>query len=124
MAASPVLTTGAWAQGQTGTQQQERVAPPEITPEMQQFLELLRIDDTIDVMRNEGLNYGSTLAEDMLPDVDLTSWERHIERIYDADKMRRLIVGGLAREVDAEALPAIRAGMLERGLEHEAAFLA
>lgn len=64
------------------------------------LIDALRMDDTVAIMRQEGLLYGEDLAAEMMPEADLTSWRAHLERLYDADKMQALVEAGLAAELE------------------------
>ncbi len=58
------------------------------------LIEALKIDDTIKIMREEGLIYGVEVGHDMLPEDDMVGWEKEISRIYDTERMQRIIEGG------------------------------
>lgn len=49
----------------------------------------MQIDQIIAVMREEGLDYAKTLQADMFPGSGNRGWIAEVERIYDADRMRR-----------------------------------
>lgn len=55
------------------------------------LLDALRIDDTVQIMREEGLVYGAELGAEMLPDVSEDRWQSIVSRIYDPAKMEVLI---------------------------------
>lgn len=67
---------------------------------MEALLEAIRIGDTVKIMREEGLLYGESLAEDMMPEADLGSWRAHMGRIYDTSRMRALVGTRLAAELE------------------------
>lgn len=77
--------------------------------QMQVLLEALRVGDTLEIMREEGLLYGESLAQDMMPEADIASWTAHVERIYDPAKMRRLVSERLSAELEGVALAPINA---------------
>ena len=66
---------------------------------MTRLIDALRMDDTVAIMREEGLLYGEDLAAEMMPEADLTSWRAHLERLYDSAKMQKLVEAGLAAEL-------------------------
>ncbi|SFA95404.1 hypothetical protein SAMN05421688_1822 [Poseidonocella pacifica] len=53
------------------------------------FWDALRLDETLEIMRAEGLDYSRTLAEGMLPTGASATWMGQVDRIYDLDEMRR-----------------------------------
>ncbi len=59
--------------------------------DMDRLLALMAFDQTVLIMREEGLRYGQEIARDLLPDADLDNWRQTVSRIYDSDKMFRLI---------------------------------
>lgn len=56
--------------------------------QLQDLFEALHIEATIDVMHDEGVEYGREIGQDMLPEADSVSWQRVVERIHDKDWMR------------------------------------
>lgn len=62
--------------------------------------DLLKMDQILSVMRDEGLEYGRTLEEDMFPGQGGAAWQAEVARIYDPAMMRRefdaALVAGLA----------------------------
>lgn len=59
--------------------------------DVDRLIDLLQFEETVAIMREEGLRYGGQVAEDMLPDADMKSWQATVSQIYDADKMLSLI---------------------------------
>lgn len=53
----------------------------------QDLLDALRLDDMVEIMHREGLDYGADLGEEMMPGRDLSEWKREVGRVYDLDKM-------------------------------------
>lgn len=51
----------------------------------------LRMDDTLAIMRDEGLSYGDDLARDMLGTAPDAAWRAVVARVYDTDKMAALL---------------------------------
>jgi hypothetical protein len=62
----------------------------------------LQMDETVRIMREEGLHFGQSLAEDMLPDADPASWARRVSQLYDISMMRGLVRERLARALDGQ----------------------
>ncbi len=56
---------------------------------------VLRLDDVVRIMREEGLNLGRDLARDMLPDAGAAVFERQVARLYDLDRMTGMISADL-----------------------------
>ncbi|MFP7672884.1 DUF2059 domain-containing protein [Marivita sp. S0852] len=52
-----------------------------------ELLEALGVPQIVDVMRDEGIVYGDTLAADMVPGGSTPSWDATVARIYDEDRM-------------------------------------
>ena len=52
---------------------------------LDRLMEVLRISDTIEIMREEGRGYGEDVAAEMLPGADAESWEKTVMRIHDPD---------------------------------------
>jgi len=68
----------------------------------------LRIDDVVDVMRQEGLKYGSDLEEELFPGAGGTRWRAAVDLIYDPATMRRRFDERFSSEIaeDADAIAA------------------
>ena len=61
------------------------------------LMKVLRIADTIDIMREEGRRYGADVAAEMLPGADRESWDDTVMRIHDPERMERLIRQGFSQ---------------------------
>lgn len=68
------------------------------------LLAALRVQDTVAIMREEGLAYAESLAQEMMPEADLDSWQASVERIYDADKMQHLVEARMTSALEDENL--------------------
>lgn len=73
----------------------EQAVPAEIGA----LLQTLHIDGLIGVMQAEGLDYGTALREEMLPDKTPAAWMAVVGHIYDTGRMRREFETALAREL-------------------------
>lgn len=74
--------------------------------DLDRLVDLLRFEETIGIMHDEGLRYGGELADGMLPDADRQSWIATVSRIYDEDKMLALISTDFRDELaDANLAP-------------------
>ncbi|WP_420567197.1 DUF2059 domain-containing protein [Thalassovita sp.] len=54
---------------------------------------LLRMDEFVEVMRQEGLSFGEELGQDLLPDGGGKLWHQRLERLYELEGMQ----GGVAQ---------------------------
>ncbi len=66
------------------------------------LIALMRVGDTVEIMRREGLRYGASIGAEMLPDVPAGDWERTVSRIYDPDKMEAVITQGFETALDGQ----------------------
>lgn len=76
----------------------------ETQAQFEALLNALQIEETVHVMHDEGVAYGKEVGADMLPDADAVSWQRVVNRIHDADKMRALVERGFADALTGEDL--------------------
>ena len=76
----------------------------ETQAQFEALLNALQIEETVHVMHDEGVAYGKEVGADMLPDADAVSWQRVVNRIHDADKMRALVERGFADALAGEDL--------------------
>ncbi|TNF18571.1 MAG: hypothetical protein EP318_17485 [Rhodobacteraceae bacterium] len=77
-------------------------APAQQSRPTDALLDTLALHDTVEVMRKEGISYGTELALDMLPGGAGESWTRAVERIYDTARMEETVRAGFARAWAAE----------------------
>jgi len=66
------------------------------------LIALMRVGDTVEIMRKEGLRYGAEIGAEMLPDVSSEDWERTVSRIYDSEKMEAVITQGFETALEGE----------------------
>jgi hypothetical protein len=64
------------------------------------LVELMGLPEIVQVMREEGLDYGATLAEEMLPAGASGQWERTVSRIYDPDRMAATVRDGFVAAME------------------------
>ena len=84
-------------------------ATAEIAPRFEALFKVLSINETVEIMRNEGLTYGSTLRDDLFPGRGGEAWDSEVDRIYAYDAMLEEVREGLARslqDADVEAITA------------------
>lgn len=80
---------------------------PAQADEMETLIEALRIDDTVAIMREEGLVYGGEIGAEMLPGVSADRWGAEISRIYDPLKMEAVITSGFEEVLEGKDLTAL-----------------
>ncbi|MFN4156488.1 MAG: hypothetical protein ACK4HF_17730 [Paracoccaceae bacterium] len=103
LALAPVAVGQMWAEAPVA-----QVPPVLDQARVAALATMLRMDDIIGVMREEGLKYGRTLSAEMFPDNGGAQWEAVVALIYDPATMRRRFDAALAQalagagpEVDA-----------------------
>lgn len=74
------------------------VAPAAGAQPVQRLLDALGVSQTVEIMREEGLDYGADLGADMIPGGAPGSYGRAVEDIYDAARMEETVRGVFAEE--------------------------
>lgn len=59
----------------------------------------LKIGRVMEVMQREGIDYGTSLQDEMFPDANAAQWQAVIARIYDATAMRAIFDASMARSL-------------------------
>lgn len=106
-------------------------SPPAAAEEVvavQEVYGLLRIPELIEVMRDEGRDHGTTLAEQLFDDPDEPGWAETVSAIYEPGRMDRLfraefdrsLEGDVATQEAAGAFFSAEPGRTILGLEIEA----
>ncbi|WP_317054704.1 DUF2059 domain-containing protein [Roseovarius rhodophyticola] len=72
--------------------------------DMAALIDALRINETVEIMRKEGLRYGSELGVEMLPGVNAKAWQDQVARIYDTDKMAQVVTQGFETALDGKEI--------------------
>ncbi len=72
--------------------------------DMAALIDALRIDETVEIMRKEGLRYGGELGAEMLPGVNANAWQDQVARIYDTDKMAQVVTQGFETALDGKEI--------------------
>ena len=67
------------------------------------LVDLMHIDKMLAVMRQEGLDYGKSLDDDMMGGAAGADWTQALEVIYDADALRARIEAAMLREYAQDA---------------------
>lgn len=65
--------------------------------------ELLRMDEAMEVLREEGIAYGEDLQAELLGGAGGARWDRMVELIYDPVTLRRRFDRAFARELPADS---------------------
>lgn len=75
--------------------------------EAEKLYEAMGLPEIVEIMRQDGLDYGETIERDLFPGRGGQGWRAAVSRIYDADDMNETMQRRLASElegVDAEPL--------------------
>ena len=84
--------------------------------QMARLVEVLRIADTVGIMREEGLIYGADLSESFLGETAGAAWMARVESIYAPGRMQELVAGRLETALaDADLAPIIAYFASEEG---------
>ncbi|WP_249138867.1 DUF2059 domain-containing protein [Actibacterium sp. MT2.3-13A] len=68
------------------------------------LIEALAMDDILEIMRQEGIDYGEDLREEMFPGRGGAAWTATVARIYDGARIRAVMRAGLAQELEGTDL--------------------
>lgn len=60
----------------------------------------LRLGEIVEVMRSEGLSYADEIAEAMIPGAPSPDWGKTVDRIYDAERMRAVVLADFENSLD------------------------
>ncbi|MFW2544036.1 hypothetical protein ACN2XU_15485 [Primorskyibacter sp. 2E107] len=83
------------------------LATPVRSAPVDELMRAVHIEEMIEIMRTEGLNYGEVLARDMLGVPGNAAWQAMLTRIYDTEKMGKVVRDTFRRsfgETQAEPL--------------------
>lgn len=70
--------------------------------EVQSLSDALKIDKILEIMRDEGMDHGKTLEEDMFPGRGGAAWQDVVEMIYDTGPMRQQFDAAMAKELEGD----------------------
>jgi hypothetical protein len=83
----------------------QSAAPTGSEAQISRLSDVLRMDDVIDIMRQEGITYGRQLQEEMLEGRGGPTWDRAVDLIYDPATLRQrfdsVLEAGLADAPEA-----------------------
>lgn len=77
------------------------------TAEVDRLFAVLRMSDTVAIMREEGLIYGDELAQEMFGDPISGVWDGIVSEIHDADRMLSIMADRIAVEMDDADIPPV-----------------
>lgn len=72
--------------------------------DVDRLYEALALDEVLGVMQREGLEYGDSIAEDMLQGQVSASWREGVERIYDLETMREQVKAEFRASLEGDDL--------------------
>ncbi len=82
----------------------------------EELLDALKVDEIVEIMRAEGRDYGSDMAQDLLPAGATAGWEEAVDRLYDADAMEEVVRAGFLESFgDTDAGPLLEFFTSEAG---------
>jgi len=68
--------------------------------DVSRLITALRFEETIEIMRDEGLRYGSEVGQEMLAEGELARWDAIVAQVYDRDAMQARVTEGFATALD------------------------
>ena len=71
------------------------------------LFDALGLPEMLMIMREEGLDYGNTIAVDMFPSGSDSNWTEAVSQIYDADMMREEVMGAFAEGLEGDDIDAM-----------------
>lgn len=71
----------------------------EVSPRLQKMFSAIDLSGTIDIMRQEGLDYGQSLRDEMFPNSGGSGWGRSVDKIYDDKWMSQIVQEGMAKSL-------------------------
>ncbi len=72
----------------------------EVSPRLQSLFKAIDLPGTIDIMRQEGLNYGDSLRDEMFPNSGGVGWKNSVDKIYDKNWMNDIVQGEMAKSLE------------------------
>ncbi len=96
LTALPIHASMVAAQVVTAQTEESVETAATLTPGVLALAQAMQIDQIIDVMRDEGLDYAKTLQEDMFPGSGNSGWIAEVEDVYDADQMQQDFTSALS----------------------------
>ena len=81
----------------------------DVPPEHEALFEALRLDRVVALMREEGVEQGETLAEDLFPGRGRAGWRLSVSRIYDEGVLLQRLRDGVSGALEGEDVEAMTA---------------
>ncbi len=106
---SVLFAVSAAAQSASPSASPSNSAPvaPSATVAVDRLAEVLRLDEVIDIMRDEGKEYARELEIELMPEGAGQLWQQHIARVYNAKDMRSEVTEALENRLTPKDLAAI-----------------
>ncbi|MBT0956761.1 DUF2059 domain-containing protein [Alphaproteobacteria bacterium KMM 3653] len=94
-----------------GTAQAESIAPLDALrkAEADTLLQAMGMEELYQIMREEGVDYASTIETDMFPGRGGEGWIKVVDGIYDTDRMHDLVLDAFAAETGEADLSELQA---------------
>lgn len=73
------------------------------------LFDALGLPEMLEIMREEGLDYGETIATDMFPGNSIARWNEAVSQIYDIDMMYEEVRGAFGEALEGDDLDAMLA---------------
>jgi hypothetical protein len=68
--------------------------------EIDRLMTALHFEETVEIMRAEGMRYGGDVGDEMLSTVERARWDRVVGRVYDAERMLAQVQSRFAEAMD------------------------
>lgn len=75
--------------------------------QVEALFDAMSLDELLIVMRDEGIEYGQQIADDLFPGKASTEWDGKVSQIYALDAMTQTIRSGLAASLEGADMDAI-----------------
>jgi hypothetical protein len=86
--------------------------------DLDELVSLMQFSELIEIIRHEGQEYGTTIAEDLLTEVDAENWKTTVAGIYDPNLMMQQVRQGFDAELSQTDLaPLLRYYRSDAGRE-------
>ena len=80
----------------------------EVAPRFEPLFQALALADTVSVMREEGLDYGASIRDELFPDHAGASWQRDVDAIYAWGPMLKQVREEMAVALENSDIDAIQ----------------
>jgi hypothetical protein len=82
-------------------------AAQDVPPSQEALFEALQLDRVVALMREEGVEQGLELADDLFPGQGGAGWRLSVERVYDEGAMRQRLLDGVSTALEGEDVDAM-----------------